>query len=213
MTRYQGKYWPPTCQSSWPWGSHGITPSVRRPWRVVVSEGPPCSKQHPRTQAQTWALHLCHGTSLCGFCLSVFLALLQVCFQGQLPPVHYFNQGLAPVDWLASPPLLPTTIPTATQSPQSPRIRYPLCPLTACPLSSSRALQRPPVLRGFLDASPSPSGSQPPGGTKFLLTWTGCWLNPSALLLRVHADHPTVHAMSRHVMSRHTTPCHARVHR
>lgn len=117
------------------------------------------------------------------------------------------------MDWLASPPLLPTTIPTATQSPQSPRIRYPLCPLTACPLSSSRALQRPPVLRGFLDASPSPSGSQPPGGTKFLLTWTGCWLNPSALLLRVHADHPTVHAMSRHVMSRHTTPCHARVHR
>lgn len=51
---------------------------------------------------------------------------------------------------------------------------------TAClpTLSTSQPPQRPPALRGFLDPPP-PSGSQPPGGTKSSLTWTGRW--PSRL--------------------------------
>lgn len=108
-------------------------------------------------------------------------------------------------DWLASHPVLPTTIPTATQSPQSPRICYPLCPLPA---------HSPPVghFRGHLLLGVSwmplhlPQAPSPPGGTKFLLTWTGRWLSPSALQLRVHADHPTVHTMPRHATPCHVTP-------
>lgn len=181
------------------------SPPVRWHWRVVVSEGPPCSKQHPRTQAQTWALHLCHCTSVCGFCRSVFLALLQVCFQGQPPPIHCLGQGLVPEGLASLSPCPSHHNPHCHPIPPKPQDM--LSPLpTACPLSTSRALQRPPALRGFLDASPPPPGSQPPGGTKFLLTWTGRWLSPSALQLRVHADHPTVHTMPRHATPCHVTP-------
>lgn len=142
-----------------------------------MSEGPACSKHHPRTRGR--ALRWCCCTPVCAFCLSGFTALLQAGFQGQLPPVRYF-QPRSGSRW-TSQPLTLSLPPQAPLPPNPPKARaMPDSTPTAClpTLSTSQPPQRPPALRGFLDPPP-PSGSQPPGGTKSSLTWTGRW--PSRL--------------------------------
>lgn len=117
-------------------------PSVRWPWRVVVSEGPPCSKQHPRTQPKH-GLCICVtaplsavSTPLSSWPYSKFVFKVG-CLQSVTLTKVWFQ-----MDWLASPPLVLTTIPTATQSPQSPRICYPSAhwlPAHSPPVGTSEA--------------------------------------------------------------------------
>lgn len=76
MTRYRGKYWPPTCQSSRPWGSHGITPQSDGPggWWCLRALPAPNSipELSPNMGSAFVSLHLC-------------LQFLPLCLPGPTP--------------------------------------------------------------------------------------------------------------------------------
>lgn len=80
-----------------------------------MSEGPACSKHHPRTRGR--ALRWCCCTPVCAFCLSGFTALLQAGFQGQLPPVRYF-QPRSGSRWTSQP--LTLSLPPQAPLPPNP---------------------------------------------------------------------------------------------